>query len=161
MSSQSIHFLSLPPSLCFLFFRTRHSIFFLIYLPIYEFVNREASIVHNKKKGIHRKTQKQDYKIIEYKITKHRNCKYIELKKKPNTCFIARTFITFAFGLISLTLHNFQKLGRFHLNVKTPPGLLRDKHIFKLPAASLRCETCETAALSSVESVAMSASVQI
>jgi hypothetical protein len=36
-----------------------------------------------------------------------------------------------------------------------------DKHIFKLPAATLRCETCETAALSSVESVAMSASVQI
>jgi hypothetical protein len=134
ISSQTIHFLSLPPSLCFLFFRTRHSIFFLIYLPIYEFVNSEASVVHNKKKGIHRKTQKQDYKIIEYKITKHRNCKYIELKKKPNTCFIAtfiaRTFITFAFGLISLTLHNFQKLGRFNLNVKTPPGLLRRQTYF-------------------------------
>jgi hypothetical protein len=89
MSSQSIHFLSLPPSLCFLFFRTRHSIFFLIYLPIYEFVNREASVVH-KKKGIHRKTQKQDYKIIEYKITKHRNCKYIELKKKRTPVLLQR-----------------------------------------------------------------------
>jgi hypothetical protein len=135
MSSQTIHFLSLPPSLCFLFFRTRHSIFFSFTYPSMN-LSTERHQLHTTKKGIHRKTQKQDYKIIEYKITKHRNYKYIHRikKKKRNTCFIAtfiaRTFITFAFGLISLTLHNFQKLGRFHLNVKTPPGLLRRQTYF-------------------------------